>query len=454
MKTHIVLFWSTGDLAKRKLFPAFFEIFQKNSDIEILSIGRRNWQKKEFLEYFAEEIQPFLWEKDTKDFQTKLDYLMLDLSDPSTYKNLESYLTEHTDGQIIYYLSVGAEFFEDIVLWLGTMKIQTPTKIVFEKPFWHDLASAQKLGTHINQYFQEEQIYRIDHYLGKGAVQNILAFRFANSIFEPIWNHTFIDNIQITSTETLGVEQRGNFYDTTWALRDMIQNHLFQILTLVCMDVPKTLDAEDIHEQKAHVLESIHIESDFSNIVFWQYIWYKNEENIAPNSPTETFVAMQLAVNTPRMAWVPIYLKTGKKLDIKKTQVVIEFKNLPQHLYNTDGKVLKNRIIIEVQPTESISVHFNIKQDEEDTELKRVRSRFEKEISKKEAYQKLIENIITWDKTLFPSFEIILQSWRIVDELLHCKENCPLALPYEIGSKWPIAAQELLEKDGKKWYDK
>lgn len=285
-------------------------------------------------------------------------------------------------------------------------------------------------------------------------IQNILAFRFANIIFEPIWNNKYIDNIQITASENIWVWDRWWYYDTSWALRDMVQNHLFQVLSMVVMDPPFRINADWIRQEKLKILKSLNLwEKYWENIVFGQYEWYLDEKWVSKNSKTETFVAMKIEVNTWNFQWVPIYLRTWKCLKEKKTSIVIEFKEVPDILFKKFWNIEKNRIILDVQPNEWIDIHFNIKENWNSKEVQRVHSKFSKEIESKEAYEKLIEDIIDGDKTLFTSWEMLEESWKVVDNLVHCKNNCPILHKYKPQTNWPKSSDLLLEQDGKKWYE-
>lgn len=304
------------------------------------------------------------------------------------------------------------------------------------------------------EVFEEKQVYRIDHYIWKEAVQNILAFRFTNSIFESIWNNKYIDNVQITASESIWVWDRWWYYDKFWALKDMLQNHLLQVLSLVVMDYPSKLDAKWIMQEKLRVFRAINLWNNFEeNVVFWQYKWYLSEKWVEKNSTTDTFVAMKLEVATYNFIWVPIYLRTWKYMKEKSTKIVIEFKEVPKILFNENWKLEKNRIILEVQPSESIDIHFNIKQNWTSKDIKRVRSVFSKEIGSKEAYQKLIEDIISSDKTLFTSWNMLEETWRIVDKLVNCKSNCTKINKYNKWDNWPIKSYNLLKNDNRSWYE-
>lgn len=456
MHTIFIIFWATWDLAKRKLFPALYNIYKKdNNKLDIIAVWRRDFNNKSFKNYIKEKTKDFIEKKDfLDDFLNKVSYSQVEINDKNTYLNLKEKISDLSkeNTQIIIYLSISPDNFIPFINNSKNLNLPKNSKIIFEKPFWKDLDTAIHLNNKIQEIFNEEQIYRIDHYVWKESIQNILAFRFSNIIFEPIWNNRYIDNIQISATEKIWIEDRWEYYDKSWALRDMVQNHLFQVMALIVMDPPSKLDAESISQEKLKVLNSIKIPTN-NDLIFWQYDWYLNEKWINKNSKTETFVAMKIEVSNWRFIWVPIYLKTWKNLDKKQTKIIIEFNEIPNILFKNFWHIEKNRIIIEVQPDESIDIHFNIKQNWNSKEVQEVKSKFKKELCSKEAYEKLIEDVIIWDKTLFTSFEILKKSWAIVDDLVNCKENCPVLHRYKPWTKWPDWIYNLLKEDNKKWYE-
>ena len=458
MKTIFVLFWSTWDLAKRKIFPALYNIYtQQSQDIHIIWVWRRDFHDNQFRQFLDESLDSFIdkWSNFT-DFLDTITYSKVDLDAWEDYKTLHSDIENIDDSahaQVIFYLSISPEYF-----WSFTDNYKhienKDAKVIFEKPFWVDLSSARELNTKIMQAFREEQIYRIDHYLWKEAIQNILTFRFANIIFGSTWNNIYIDNIQITASESLWVEKRGWYYDTSGALRDMVQNHLFQALSLIAMDTPETLSADEIRQEKLKVFQSIHLWNDFGkNIVFGQYEWYKDAPWVPDDSRTETFVAMKLEVDTPSFSWIPIYLRTWKMMAKKSTKIVVEFKNMPDNLYKQFGNIEKNRIIIDIQPNAWIDIQFNIKENGKSSSLQKVDSSFSNQAESKEAYQKLIEDMIDGDKTLFISWDVLEESWRVVEDLVNCRDNCPVLFSYEWWENGPKESYDLLETDGNTWYE-
>ncbi len=458
MKTIFVLFWSTWDLAKRKLFPALYNIYTEQwKEIDIIWVGRRDYDDKKFRDYIDEGLEDFVekW-SDFINFLDTVTYSKVQLDVPKDYKTLQTTiknLDSQGNAQLIFYLSISPEYFWDFISNYKYIENKN-ARVVFEKPFWVDLASAKALNANIMKVFNEEQVYRIDHYLWKRAIQNILMFRFSNILFESIWNNTYIDNIQITAAESLWVEKRWWYYDTSWALRDMVQNHLFQALSLVTMSKPATLHADTIWQEKLKVFQNIHLWDTFeNNIVFGQYDWYRDSTWVAEDSRTETFVAMKLEVQTPEFSWVPIYLRTWKLMNKKSTKIVVEFKNLSDTWVEKFKNTQKNRITFNIHSDEWIDIHFNIQANKDSSSLQKVHSTFLNQDNVKEAYQKLIEDMIEGDKTLFISWDVLKESWRIVEDLVNCKNNCPVVLSYKSWENGPKESYDLLERDGNNWYE-
>lgn len=459
MKTIFVIFWVTWDLSKRKLIPALFNIFKKSksSEIKIIWVWRKDFLNKDFLEYLKLETLEFLDQGEWfNDFLETIIYEKIEVSEIKWYKNLKIKIDfiSNKNTQVIYYMSISPIFFPVVTKNFKISELNfSNSKIIFEKPFWTDLESAKQLNITISEVFSEKQVYRIDHYVWKEAIQNILTFRFANIIFEPIWNNNYIDNIQITASEEIWVEKRWSYYDNSWALKDMVQNHLFQVLSFVTMETPSEINYSSIRSEKIKIFKTLKFDQNYKkSIVFGQYDWYLYEKWVNKNSRTETFVALKLEVCNWRFSWVPIYLRTWKSLEKKSTKIVIEFKEGPDILFKKFWNIERNRIILEVQPNESISINFNIKENWNSKEVQNVSSLFSKELISKEAYEKLIEDAIIWDKTLFTSWDMLKQTWKIVDDLVNCKNNCPMLFKYKKWSSWPQEMNGLLSNDGRSWY--
>jgi glucose-6-phosphate 1-dehydrogenase len=416
----------------------------------VLAIGRKPFSSRDFREYL--QAESFIPANDA--FLEKIEYLALPIDDPSGYGPLREYADLHPDRHVVFYLSVPPELFEPVISGIGQSGLNAAaSRVAFEKPFGSDLASAKRLNAFVAQAFSEDQIFRIDHYVGKETIQNVLAFRFANSLFEPVWNHQYVDNIQITATESLGVENRGTYYDHAGALRDMIQNHLFQVLALTVMEPPHSLASSAIHDEKVKAVRALRLGADLpSHAVFGQYAGYRGEPGIPPSSRTETFAALRLELHNWRFKGVPIYLRTGKALAEKKTEIVIEFRKNASILYNEADDVERNRIVFSVSPYEGISVGFNVKAYGEPKKTEPVWSEFAQTTESPEAYVRILTDLIAGDHTLFTRWDMIEESWKIVDRLVNCKESCPILHTYPVGSDGPAASDELLARDGREWY--
>ena len=475
--TLFVVFGATGDLMKKKLLPSFYNIFSKHQQLEIIGIGRKEFSDESFRESNKEILDSFENKEFVSEFNENLFYHQLSYTDKESYLHLRERVDqikkEKKDLQVIYYLAIPPQLFDPVMQNLKSQELDSiekyNAKIVFEKPFGVDLASAKDLNKKIMAAFDEEQVYRIDHYLGKDSIQNFLTLRFANSFFEPMWNNKYIDNIQITGFETIGVEGRAGYYDESGALRDMLQNHLLQMLSLIAMEPPATLDAKHIRDEKVKVFEAIHhLENDIQkHIAYGQYgpgmidgkkvIGYLEEEGMPKNSKTESYVALRIFVDNWRWKGVPFYLRTGKRMQKKGTTVVIEFKDLPQLLYNKQCNVESNKLIIHIQPDASISMEFNVKKPDSNTEVEPVIAEFDHKdyfgLNTPEAYETLFYEIIKGDQSLFTRFDGVEEAWRIVDNIIHCKDECPLVEKYTAGSIGPKNAERLLKEDGRKWHN-
>lgn len=478
-KTIFVLFGATGDLSKRKLLPALYNIYlekKEKSNFEIFGCATKNFKDESFRNFAMESLTNFGNFKEVNtNFIDNIFYNSIDFSNEEGYKYLIDRInlkTENFESELIFYLAVPPNLFSTVIHNLDLVGINkhnpSKIKIIFEKPFGSNLKSARDLNNNLIKVFDEEQIYRIDHYLGKDAVQNFLVLRFANSLFEPIWNSHYIDNIQITAYEEIGVEQRAKYYDKSGALRDMVQNHLLQMLSLIAMEAPTDLCAEKIRDEKVKVLSSIKTldENNPNQVVFGQYKEgkingeivksYLQEEGIEENSKTETFVALKLEIDNWRWAGVPFYLRTGKRMNKKGTTIVVEFKKIPSILYNKNNTLVSNKLLIEVQPDASISLQFNIKSEKTKDKVIPVTAEFDHKkfsgLNTPEAYQILLSEVFKEDQSLFTRWDGVEVSWKIIDNLVECKNNCPMIYKYESGSNGPDAAKKLLERDNRQWY--
>ena len=451
-----IMFWATWDLAKRKLFWSLYNIYKKNTDkkVDIIAVGRRDFSNLEFQNYINTETELFIdKQKDFSEYLSHIKYSKIEINQEDGYFILEKQICElyWNNSQIVIYLSIWYNLFETVIDQFKKLDFSTKNiKVIFEKPFWKDLESAKDLNNKIESVFKENQIYRIDHYVWKEPVQNIMALRFWNILFEPIWNSNYIDNIQIIANEKIWVEWRWEYYDSSWALRDMVQNHLFQILSIITMEPPINVYSENVNMEKLKILKEIRIDKE--SLVFWQYDWYNLEKNVDKNSKVETFIAMKLFVNSWRFKDLPIYLKTWKKLKNKKTIVIIEFKDIPNIFYKKYWNIEKNRIIIEIQPEERIIINYNLKKKDQAEHIEQINSEFKKEGFVDNSYDKLLIDCMNSNKILFTNWDILQQSWLLVDDIINCKGNCPILYTYWENTDWPIQSNLLLEKDWRKWF--
>lgn len=483
----MVIFGGTGDLTHRKLMPAVYNLIRDQlipEHFAIVSVGRRDKTTEEYREevfasinqYSRNKIDEAIWAK----LKSMIYYYQFDFTQMEGFRDLKLYLEKLdekvvTGGNRVYYLAVAPEYFETIVQGLHTsdmaMKEGTFRRLIIEKPFGKDLTTASKLNNKLLEVFPEKSIYRIDHYLGKEMIQNIMVLRFCNSIFESIWNNKFIDNIQISLTEKLGVGTRGGYYEHSGAMRDMIQNHILQILTLVAMEPPINLKMDSIRTEKQKVLEAIEdITPEFlkNNVVFGQYgagiidgvpvEGYREELNVPKNSETETFVAMKLHINNFRWAGTPFYIRTGKRLAKSSAEIVVQFKDLPNILYFKDKDEQEpNLLVLRIQPNVGVFFQFNTKDFNTHNGIvptKMDTSSFTPtQGNTPEAYERLIFDILRGDATLFSRWDEVESAWTVADQLIGYREQKKSQFPnYDAGSMGPVRAFELLAKDGRKWW--
>ncbi len=485
----MVIFGAAGDLTKRKLIPALYNLAKANllsREIAIIGVGRDAFTSETYRaeinghakEYASEELDPDLWDW----FQHRLYYVQGEFDDAATYQRLQTQLEEankdhKTHGNYLYYLATPPTFFSTIVKQLGDSGLAKECdgqwrRVIIEKPFGRDLDSAKALNRDIKQSLAEHQIYRIDHYLGKETVQNILAFRFSNGIFEPIWNRNYIDHVQITVAESLGVEQRGGYYEGAGCLRDMLPNHIFQLISLTCMEPPISFDADDVRDEMAKILHAINPfdpEEVLTDAVRGQYgagdvgeqkaIAYRNEVKVSPTSATETFVAVKLQLDNWRWADVPIYVRTGKRLPKRLTEIAIQFKSAPYMLFrNTNVEKLRtNRLVLHIQPDEGISLRFGAKIPGPVVNLGAVKMSFNYKdyfgSTPSTGYERLIYDCMNGDQTLFQRADMVEAGWAVVDPILDVWQALPpRAFPnYASGTWGPKEATDLLTRDGRQW---
>ncbi len=477
----IIIFGGHGDLAFRKLMPSLYHLCSDgylNPKSRILTVTRRAMSLKKHIELVESKLLEFLEEglfdeKKFKDFKRRLQVVTVDLANEESYKVLKDALEKYPNYQRVNYLSTSPDFFASICKALDRWKLITKeSRVVLEKPIGHDLKSSQTINQEVLKYFQERQIYRIDHYLGKDTVQNIIALRFSNRIFMSLWDANNIDHIQITVAESVGVEGRWGYYDKYGALRDMIQNHLMQLLCLVAMEPPCSLDANSIRDEKVKVLRSlrpitqadiaqktVRAQYDLGTIGAEMVPGYKEGEGVS-DSTTETYAAIRVDIDNWRWSGVPFYIRSGKRLKEKNSEIIIVFKPIPYSVFANKGRCIsQNRLIISLQPDESIKLKFmnKIPGLSEQMNLQQAELELNSSINESRkfgAYERLLLDIIRSNPTLFMRLDEVEAAWRWTDTILEgWAENIVPMKSYSAGSCGPSAAIELIARDGRSWYD-
>ena len=493
----VVIFGATGDLTQRKLLPTLAHLLHDHplpEGFSVVAFARRPMNDEQWRGMALDSINKYMPDNDKldreaqHDFAQRMYYCQSDFNDREGYEKLADILErldreKGTQGNRMYYLATPPTLDSEIIFQLGGAGLARPaagqygdeeswTRIVIEKPFGRDLASAQKLNREIARVFHERQTYRIDHYMGKETVQNLLAFRFANGIFEPLWNQKYIDHVQIVVAESLGIGSRAEYYEEAGAIRDMVQNHIMQVLCLTTMEAPVAFDADAIRDEKVKVLRAVPLltpEDVAKRTVRGQYtagvingqpqVSYKEEKGVSPASQTETYVALKLFIENWRWAEVPFYIRTGKALPKRSTEVTIQFKRVPHMLYKpaeTKGLV-PNRLTIRIQPDEGISLKFAAKVPGAARHLNDVDMNFSYSeafgIESPDAYERLIADCVVGDSTLFIRRDEVETSWRIVDSIINAWKNMPESAvhPYQAGTWGPPEADALIQNDGREW---
>ncbi len=453
-----IIFGATGDLTKRKLIPAFYNLELTGElieDINIVAIGRRDYTNDEYLNILKEAAKKYsrasinnnIWDN----LKTKINYLKMDYTVNDDYDLLKAELDKY-QSEKIYYLAVSPEHFTPIVNnlkshGLGETKNEHP-KIVIEKPFGSNLETAKILNQSIVDVFSEENVYRIDHYLGKEMLQNIMVIRFSNLMFEPVWNNNYIKKVIINSSETIGIGTRGNYFENFGIIRDMLQSHLLQLISLVAMEKPISLDNNEIRNKKIEILNSFKSfseESLKSNIIRGQYESYKDEDNVDSSSSTETYIALKMEIENQRWQGVPFYIRTGKKLPRKSTEIIIEFKEVENNLYHNS---LPNYLVFKIQPEEGIFLSFNTKKIGNTKDVMSVKMDYcqncEIGFNSPEAYERLIFDVIEGDQTLFARWDEVEYSWRFIDQIVdYWHKHNPTLHIYKDNTWGPKSPDEL-----------
>ncbi len=472
----VIIFGASGDLTRRKLVPALYNLFRKGrlpARTRIVGFARSDFSHDAFRQHMREGVQEFAGHFDGATWAAFSDNLYYSPGNPSAiddFKQLDALAHDLEAGQPggrLYYLSTPPSLYADLVARLGQAGLHAESngwrRIIIEKPFGHDLASARDLNDQVHAVFAEHQVYRIDHYLGKETVQNVSVFRFANAIFEPIWNRNYVDNVQISVMEQVMVGRRAGYYDSAGVLRDMFQNHLLQLLTLIAMEPPAALNAVALRNEKVKVLSAIRpipAQALQQHVVRAQYRSYRDEPNVAPRSETPTFAALKLYVDNWRWQGVPFYLRSGKALASRKTQIVVQFKCPPHSLFALkDGQQLApNTLAMEIQPNEGIHLSFQAKVPDAGIAMQTVNFDFHYasafgDGSIPEAYERLLLDALQGDASLFTRSDEIELSWGLIDPILSGLSdlNAPPMEFYEEGSFGPTGADQLLARDGFEW---
>jgi glucose-6-phosphate 1-dehydrogenase len=484
----IVIFGASGDLASRKLIPAIFSLKSQNLMPEkyaIIGVGRTKISIEEFRKKMSLAITSFSEDKVTDknridDFAEDLYYLSIDNSSYSDYNELKTFIQGIDDkykigGNYIFYMATPPSMYEPIAINLSEAELVDQIngfrRIIIEKPFGYDLESGRKLNKKLHELIAEDQIFRIDHYLGKETVQNLLVTRFANGMFEPLWNRNYIHRIEITSAESMGVEERGGYYDSSGALRDMVQNHLLQMVGMTAMEPPSSLDPDAIRNEILKVFQSlqpIREEDVPKQVIRGQYTGslirgecvtgYRYEKGVAVNSRTETYVAIKFFINNWRWGGVPFYIRTGKRLPTRVTEIVIHFKQTPHHLFQREsGKLPNNQLIIRIQPDEGMLLKFDMKEPGAGFNVKNVNMDFHykdlADIRVPSAYERLLHDVMLGDSTLFSRDDEVETAWKFLEPIQRAWSNNPeiKVFGYPAGTWGPEHANDLIEGDELTW---
>ncbi|MBA0050445.1 glucose-6-phosphate dehydrogenase [Streptomyces sp. AJS327] len=481
----LVIFGVTGDLSRKKLMPAIYDLANRGllpPGFSLVGFARRDWENEDFAqvvhdavrEHARTEFREEVW----RQLSEGMRFVPGVFDDDDAFENLRATIEDlnkcrGTGGNYAFYLSIPPKFFPTVVSQLKRHGLSDAPegswrRAIIEKPFGHDLTSARELNAVVHEVFQPDQVFRIDHYLGKETVQNILALRFANTMFEPLWNRGYVDHVQITMAEDIGIGGRAGYYDGIGSARDVIQNHLLQLLALTAMEEPSSFDARALLTEKLKVLNSVRLPADLGlHTVRGQYaagwqggrkvLGYTEEEGIDPHSRTDTYAAMRLGIDNRRWAGVPFYLRTGKRLGRRVTEIAVVFQRAPHSPFDTtDTQELgQNALVIRVQPDEGITIRFGSKVPGTQMEIRDVTMDFAYgesfTESSPEAYERLILDVLLGDANLFPRPQEVERSWEILDPIEEYWDAHGTPEPYAAGTWGPAAADEMLARDGRSW---
>jgi glucose-6-phosphate 1-dehydrogenase len=476
----VVIFGASGDLTSRKLIPALFNLARRGHlppEARILGVARTEYTDDTYREYLHGKVRDGFgsagddWNaEEWNNFAQRVFYCPADVTKPNGVAPLQQWFAAHEpgEGRRLYYLSISPELYPEVATALGEAGMSRDEtgfrRLIIEKPFGHDLATAKALNTALHKHWNENQLYRIDHYLGKETVQNILIFRFANTLFEPIWNYQYIDHVQITVGETVTVGKRGAYYDGSGVLRDMFQSHLLQVLALIAMESPSRYNADNLRNEKMKVLDSIRIPSAQDakqSIVVGQYEGYHGEPGVPEGSKTPTYAALKLSIDNARWKNVPFYVRSGKGLKARYSEIMIQLRCPPHLMFPLPpGETMQcNRMTLVLQPNEGIHLNFQTKVP--DVEGVRLQPRdltfnYKQAFSTKampEAYERLLLDAMQGDASLFMRSDEIERAWEIMEPMIQASEqpDAPEPMSYPIGSQGPDCAHTMLEQDGRKW---
>jgi glucose-6-phosphate 1-dehydrogenase len=487
----IVIFGASGDLTHRKLIPALFDLFRAgllSKHFAVLGFSRSQLTDEDFRRTAREGLEVHgssasRTDADWGEFSQYLHYMSGQFDQPASYQALADRLAKidaghGTQGNRVFYMATPPELFQVISAQVGAAHLHEPSndkgfvRLVIEKPFGINLATARELNESVQSVFQESQVYRIDHYLGKETVQNILAFRLANGIFEPIWNRNFVDHVQLTVAETVGVERRGGYYDVIGAFRDVVENHLLQLLSIVAMEPPVVFDAEPVRDEKLKVLKALRRippEQTGEYTLRGQYTAgsvdgkpvasYRGEEKVAPDSWTETFVVMKIQIDNWRWAGTPFYLRHGKRLPKRATEIAIQFKRAPQMFFPGEERLQANVLAMRIQPDEGISLRFGAKQPGPTMQLQEVDMNFlygssfgPNAVDSADAYERLLLDAMLGDRTLFTRADEVEQAWKWAEDVQEGWSERPNNVHFYPAGTWgPAWADAFIERDGRQW---